>query len=259
MRAGALTPVYVPTVDEAAIRDLGRARAETIRDLKTATVRRQALLLRHDIRDTGRATWGPAHRRWLREVGCPTPAQQSVCQADIRAGTEHTERLARLEPARTAQVQPWRLAPVVDALQALRGVQCTVAGTTVAARGDRPRCDNPRQLRHSLGLTPSEDSTGERRRPGGITKTGNRHARRALGEGAGAYRSPATVSRHLQRRREQVSQPSHDISWQAQIRLGKRDRQLSARGKHATQVVVAIARALRALMWAIAQEGALTP
>src|SRR5215470_14994871 len=105
-----------------------------------------------------------------------------------------------LEQELTDQVQTWRLAPVVDALQGLRGVQCTVAVTTVAELGDLTRFDNPRQLMSYLGLTPSAYSSGERRRQGGITKTGNAHARRALLEGAWAYRSPAKVRRHLQLR-----------------------------------------------------------
>lgn len=259
MRSGDLTPVYVPQVEDEAIRDLCRAREDAIRDLKTAKFRLKAFLLRHDIRYTGRATWGPAHLRWLSEVVCPTSAQQIVFQEYIRAVTEHTERLGRLEQELTDQVQTWRLAPVVEALQALRGVQCTVAVTTIAELGDLTRFENPRQLMNYLGFTPSAYSTGERRRQGGITKTGNSHARRALVEGAWASRYPAQVSRHLQLRLEKVSKPIQDISWKAQIRLCKRYRQLSARGKNANQVVVAIARELRAFMWAIAQEVSLTP
>ena len=196
-RSGDLTPVYVPQVEDEAMRDLCRAREETIRALQAAKFQRKAFLLRHDSRSTGRATWSPAHLRWLSEVVCPTPAQQSVFQADVRAVTDHPARLARLEQALTEHVQTWRLAPVVDALQALRGVPCTVAVTTVAARGDLTRFDNPRQLMHSLGFTPSAYSTGERRQQGGITKTGNSHARRALVEGAWASRYPAKISRHL--------------------------------------------------------------
>jgi transposase len=236
-----------------------RARADAIRDLTTAKFRLQTFLLRHDIRYIGRANWSPAPLRWLSEVVWPTPAQQIVFQADVRAVTEHTARLARLAQALTDQVQTWRLAPVVEALQALRGVPCTGAVTTVAELGDLTRFDNPRQLMTSLGFTPSAYSTGERRRQGGITKTGNSHARRALVEGAWASRYPATVSRHLQRRLEKVSKPLQDSSWKAQIRLCKRSRQLSARGKNANQVVVAIARELRAFMWAMAQEVVLTP
>src|SRR4029434_7609481 len=132
MRLGDLTPVYVPAVEDEAIRDLCRAREDTIRDLKAAKFRLKAFLLRHDIRSTGRATWGPAHLRSLSEVVCPTPAQQIVFREYIRAVNEHTERLARLEQELTDQVQTWRLAPVVEALQALRGVQFTVLVTSVA-------------------------------------------------------------------------------------------------------------------------------
>jgi transposase len=241
------------------MRDLCRAREEAIRDLKTAQWRLKACLLRHAIRDTGRATWGPAHLRWRSEVVCPTPAQQIVLQEYLRAVTDHTDRLARLEQERTDQGQTWRLAPVVDALQALRGVPCTGAVTTVAALGDLTRCEHPRQLMHSLGFTPAAYSTGERRRPGGIPTTGNSHARRALVEGAWASRYPAKISRHLQRRLEKVSKPIQALRWKAPLRRCQRYRQLSARGKHAHQVVVAIARELRACMWAMAQAVPLTP
>jgi transposase len=198
MRSGDLTPVDVPQVEDEAMRDLCRARAEAIRELKTAKCRLKAFLLRHAIRYTGQASWHPAHLRWRSAVVCPTPAQQIVFQADVRAITDHTDRLARLDQALTEHVQTWRLAPVVDALQALRGVPFTVAVTTVAALGALTRCDTPRHLMHSLGFTPSEYSPGERRQQGGITKTGHSHARRARMEGAWASRYPANVSRHRQ-------------------------------------------------------------
>jgi transposase len=203
-RSGDLTPVSVPAVDDEAIRDLSRAREETLRDRKAAQWRRQAFVLRHDIRSTGRAHWSPAHRRWLSEVGCPTPAQPIVLPASVQTVTAQTERLGRLELARHAQVQTWRFAPVVEALQALRGLQGTVAVTTVAARGDLTRFETPRQLMHELGRTPSEYASGARRQQGSLTQTGNTQARRALGEGAWASRYPATVSRHLPLRLEQL-------------------------------------------------------
>ncbi len=254
MRSGDLTPVSVPEVEDEAIRDLARAREDTIRDRKAAKNRLKAFLLRQDIRYDGRATWGPAHLRWLSEVVCPTPAQQMVFQEYVRAVSEHHERLQRLEAELQDQVQAWRLSAVVQALQALRGVQFTVAVTRIAELGDLTRFENPRQLMSSLGLTPSEYSSGERRRQGTITKAGNMFARRALIEGAWAYRYPAKVNRHLQLRLEQVPKPIQNISWKAQVRLCKRFRALTARGKHAIQVVVAIAREMAAFIWAIARE-----
>jgi transposase len=254
MRSGDLTPVYVPQVEAEAIRDLSRAREDRIRDLKAAKYRLKAFLLRQDIRDTGQASWSPAHLRWLAAVVCPTPAQQIVLQEYGRAVTEHTERLHRLEQELQERVKTWRLAPVVEALQALRGVQFTVAVTTVAELDDLTRFTNPKQLMRYLGLTPSEYSRGPRPSQGGSTKTGNSHARRVLVEGAWAYRYPAKVSRHLQLRLEQLPKPIQDISWKAQVRLCTRYRQLLARGKHPNQAVVAIARELVAFMWAIARE-----
>jgi transposase len=228
MRSGDLTPVYVPAVEDEAIRDLSRAREDVLRDLKAAKLRLKAFLLRHDIRYTGRATWGPAHLRWLSEVVCPTPAQHIVFQAYVRAVSEHTARLQRLERELTDQAQTWRLAPVVDALQALHGVQVTTAVPTVAELGDVTRFDNFRPLMDYVGLTPSESSSGERRRRGSITKAGNTHARRALVEGAWAYRYPAKVSRHLQLRLQKHSKAIQDISWKAHVRLCKRYRKLMA-------------------------------
>ena len=110
-----------------------------------------------------------------------------------------------------------------------------------------------------LGLTPSEHTSGERRRQGAITKTGNSHARRVLIEGAWASRYPAKVSRHLQLRLEKVPKVIQDMSWKAQVRLCKRYWRLVARGKHVNQVVVAIAREMAAFVWAIARKVEVTP
>jgi transposase len=253
-RSGDRTAVYVPKVEDEAIRDLTRARADARSDLKDAKFRLKAFWLRQDIRDVGRANWGPAPLRWLSEVVCPTPAQPIVFQEYVRAVHEHTERLQRLKQALQDHVKAWRLHPVVEALQALRGVQFTVAVTMVSEIGDLTRFDNPRELMKFLGLMPSEYSSGEQRRQGSMTKAGNTHARRALVEGAWAYRYPAKVSRHLQLRLEQHPKIIQDIRWKAQVRLRKRYRRLVSRGKHANVVTVAIARELAGFMWAIARE-----
>ncbi|HEY7492387.1 MAG TPA: transposase [Candidatus Tectomicrobia bacterium] len=113
-----------------------------------------------------------------------TPAQPLGFQASVRAVKAHTARLGRLEQDRQEQGTSWHLSPVGDALQARRGVQCTVAVTRVAAIGAFTRFEHPRALRQCLGLVPSESATGERRRPGAIPKAGNPHARRGLVEGA---------------------------------------------------------------------------
>jgi transposase len=185
-RSRALPPGSGPAVQDAAVRDLSRAREETLHALQTAKFRRNALLLRQDSRYTGRATWGPAPRRWLRAVVCPPPAQHIVCHADVRAVTAHPDRLQRLAQALHEPVPAWRLCPVGDAVQALRGVPVTVAVTTVAALGDLTRFEPPRQRMKDRGRTPAAAARGARRRPGGLAQTGHTQARRALVEGAWA-------------------------------------------------------------------------
>jgi transposase len=146
------------------------------------------------------------------------------------------------------------MAPVVAALQALRGVSLVTAVTCVAEIGDLRRFDNPRQLMSYLGLVPSEYSSGPHRRPGEITKAGNGHVRRVLVESAWAYRFPARVTRIIQKRLEGLPTRVREIAWRAQLRLCARYRRLSQRGKTKQQIVTAIARELSAFMWAIACE-----
>jgi transposase len=188
LRSGDLTPVYVPSIQDEAIRDLCRARDAARLTLKDAKLRLKSFLLRLGLNYTGRANWTAAHRRYLAKVVCPTPAQQIVFQESIRAVDEQVDRLARIEHELLELAPHWRLWPVVLALQGLRGVQVIVALTVVAELGDLTRFDNPRQLAAFVGLIPSEHSSGEKRRQGGITKGGNSRARRVLVEAAWAYR-----------------------------------------------------------------------
>jgi transposase len=252
-RSGALTRVDGPTVADDARRARTRAHDKARRALKAATCRLNACVRRHELRSTGRATGGPAHRRWLAAVVCATPAPPSVCQESVRTVHEHPARLPRLAHARQEQGKPWRRQPVVEALEGRRGVPCTVAGTIVAARGDRTRVAKPRPGLNSLGLIPAADASGERRRQGALTTAGNAQARRVLVEGAWADRYPAHVRRHGQRRRETLPKPRQDRRWKAHGRRCTRCRRLLARGTPAHQVVVAMARALAGFMGAMAQ------
>ena len=215
LRSGDRTAVYVPTVEDEAIRDLCRARDAARLTLKHAKLRLKAFLLRLGRPYVGRADWTDAHRRYLAKVVCPTPAQQIVFQEAVRAVAEQVDRVRRLDAELLERAPAWRLYPVVQAEPALRGVQCLVALTVVAELGDLTRFASPRQLAAFVGLVPSEDSTGPRRRLGAITKTGNGRARRALVEGAWAYRHPAKVSAHIQRRIDTLPKPIQDIGWKA--------------------------------------------
>jgi transposase len=146
------------------------------------------------------------------------------------------------------------LAPIVSALQAARGVSLIVAVTMLAELGDLSRFDKPSQLMAQLGLVPSEHSSGDSIKRGGITKTGNGHARKALVEAAWSYRMQARVSRLLLKRQQGLPDQVCRIAWKAQLRLCARYRRLVAKGKTKQKVVTAIARELSAFLWAMAKQ-----
>jgi len=116
----------------------------------------------------------------------------------------------------TAQMErvlpQWSLAPVVDSLVALRGIDKLAAMVLLAELGDISRFDPPKQLMAYLGLVPSEHSSGGRRRQGAITKTGNSHARRMLVESAWSYRFPARQTAHLKRKAANASDEAKAIA-----------------------------------------------
>jgi transposase len=161
-------------------------------------------------------------------------------------------RLQRVEEQISGLLPEWNLRPVVDALQVMRGIASINAVVLVAEVGDFTRFSNPRQLMAYFGLVPGERSSAETIRRGGITKTGNAHARRALVEGAWAYRMKARIGRHKVDRIEALPKVVRDIGWKAQVRLCTRYRRLSARGKTANVVNVAIAREMVGFIWSIA-------
>src|SRR5687768_5222677 len=252
-RAGELTPIYVPDERDEAMRDLVRAREDAVAMQRQARQRLQALLLRNEIRYPKRTTWTAAHRRWIAHIKLPQAPQQIAFEEYVQAVQEANARLERLTAAITSALEAWRWKPVVEALQALRGIRVLHAIRIVAELGDLSRFDSPRQLMGYLGLIPSENSSGQRRRQGSITKAGNSSARRALVEAAHVYRFPARVSRGIACRQSGIDPKFCAIAWKAQLRLCTRFRRLLARGLNRNKVVVAIARELSGFVWAIAR------
>ncbi|MFB3079860.1 MAG: transposase, partial [Lysobacterales bacterium] len=195
-----------------------------------------------------------AHFRWLEGLKFDHAVQQIVFQEYVDAIKQAEARVAGLAKEMERVLQTWNLAPVVEALMALRGIKLISAMTIMAELGDITRFDSPRQLMSFLGLVPSESSSGPTRRQGGITRTGNGHVRRVVVEAGWCYRFPARKTAHLQRHAEKCSDAVQAIAWKAQKRLCGRYAHLLNRGKLKVQVCTAIARELVGFIWAIACE-----
>jgi transposase len=257
-RAGELTAVWVPDARHEAMRDLVRARLDAVHSLRRARQQLSGFLLRRGCH-YGRPAWTKLHRRWLAGLKFEHTVHHIVLE-DYTAAVEAAEtRRDRLTTQIEAMLPDWTLAPVVAAVQAMRGMALVNAATLIAELGDLSRFTNPRQLMAYLGLVPSEHSSGASIKRGGITKAGNRAARRLLVEAAWSYRFPARLSREMLLRQENQPKPIRDIAWKGQVRLCARYRKLARTGKPANIVTTAIARELAGFVWAIARQVTVTP
>jgi transposase len=254
--AGQLRAVVVPEPGLEALRDLVRAREDLRGDLMAARHRISKLLLRRGLVWAGPGnTWSRRHLEWLSKLSFADPLADVVLGEYLGCHEVLLARRDRLDSliARQAERAPW--APTVARLRCLRGVDTLTAVGLVAEIGDITAFAHPKQLASYLGLVPSEQSTGERRRQGAITKAGSGHARRLLVEAAWHYRRAPRVSLTLRHRQAGQPPAAIDAAWRAQLRLHRRWRHLDgARAKKRTIVATAIARELACFVWEIAHQ-----
>ena len=254
-RAGELTSIYVPTEDDEALRDLVRAREDAKEDELRAKHRLTKFLLRHNIKPpTDVRKWTLKYREWLNKLEFTRSTSRIVFQEYYYQLQEIEQRIKRLEKEIDIQATEGLHAPVIQALQSLRGVATITATSLVAEIGSFKRFTSAKQFMSYVGLIPSEYSSGESRRQGKITKTGNKHVRRLLIEAAWSYRYQPAVKGELKRRQEGQSAVVQAISWKAQNRLHKKYFRLLSRGKESGKVVTAVARELAGFIWAVTQE-----
>ena len=251
-RAGELTEIWTPDEAHEAMRDLVRAREAAVKDRTRKRQEIRSFLLRHGKIYPGKQAWCGIRFEWLHDLSFDWAAHKVVLHEIIMAESQCRERVARLDQAIEDALLDWWLAPVVERLQALRGVRLIAAITFMVEVGDIRRFDNPQQLMAYLGSVPSERSTRDSVRRGGITKTGNARVHRVLAESAWCYRYPDSVGTRKHLATRHLPEAVREVAWKAQMHLTKRYRALTRRGKRRTVAVTAVARELDGFMWAIA-------
>jgi len=254
LRAGELTAVWVPDTRHEAMRDLTRAREAAVEDLRGKRQQASSLLLRLGRHYPGKKTWSQAHMNWLASQKLDHAEQRIAFEEMLLAIRQAQERIARLEQTIGVAVPDWSLAQVVTALMAMRGIDFVSATAFLAEIGDLSRFRTARELMGYLGLVPSENSTGDKVKRAGITKAGNRRARRILVECSWSYRHPPRVGKEKLAKVAAAPPAVREIAWKAQSRLSARFRALTRRGKRQTVVVTAIARELSGFIWAVNRE-----
>jgi len=254
LRSGDLTEVHVPEASTEAMRDLERSRDDAKRAETTARHHLAKFLLRHGRRYEGKTRWTATHLRWARAQSFSHEALNRVLADYVSAVDHATARVERLTKDIAELVETWSERPLVQALQALRGVRLITAVILVAELGNLSRFPSAPALMAYLGLVPSEHSSGESKKRGRITRTGNGHVRRVLVESAWAYRYRPTMSWAIRERNKGIAPAVQAIAWKAQQRLTGRYKKLVGRGKNKQQTVTAIARELAGFVWSISRQ-----
>jgi transposase len=256
-RSGELTAVWVPDAAHEALRDLVRAREAAKKDQLRARHRLGKFLLRRGLKaGAGVKSWTLKHLAWIKTLHFEHGAQEATFLDYLHEVEHASERIARLERAldQAIETAPEAMRALIDGLQALRGVSSLSAATIVAEVGPPSRFPRPKQLMGYSGMVSSENSTGNSIRRGAITKTGNAHLRRVIGEAAWAYQRRPSMYAALQKRQAGLSEEVKEIAWKAQHRLYSRYKRLVAKGKLHQKAVTAVGRELLGFVWAIGMQ-----
>ncbi|MDI2037357.1 IS110 family transposase [Paenarthrobacter nitroguajacolicus] len=249
-----ITEVTVPSPSQEAARDLVRAREDIRGDLMRARHRVSKLLLRQGIHYTGGHTWTQEHLAWLYGQRFDSPALQLTYDLALESVTEILDRRSRADAAIRAMAYDSEYTPVVRALECLRGISMLTAFGLAVEIGDWNRFTG-RTIGAYLGLVPSENSSGQHRSQGSITKTGNTHARRLLVEAAWHHRRSYTHPSQALRSRWEAATPWERARGKAgNKRLHERWLVYQEHRKRPVIANVAIARELAGWCWSLASE-----
>ena len=251
LRLDEIVAVQVPTITQEAARDLVRAREDVRSDLMRARHRVSKLLLRHGHVYYGGKAWTGPHDGWLRRIRFDQPGTAAAFEADYEQVQLTLARRDRLDAAITAMAADSEFTPVTHRLCCLRGIS-TLTGFALAVEiGDWQRLSGA-TIGSYLGLVPTERSSGDKRSQGGITKTGNTHARRLLTEAAWHHKGRYRPGKTMLERWAQAPAPVAARGDAGNRRLHARWVNLDARKKKHTVACTAVARELAGWCWSLA-------
>jgi transposase len=255
LKNGDVSPVYVPSRQQEALRDLLRAREDASEDLLRKKNQLSKFLLRYDIRQPDKLKpWSIKYRKWLNTIRFEEQPLQLVLTEYLHGVEQVEEKLSRYDLAITEAASWITDQKLFKALQSLKGIGLLTAAIIVAEIGDITRFQSAKQLMAYIGVVPGERSSGDTRKQGRITKTGNAHLRYAVVENSWHYRHKPYVGPLLRKRQEGLSPEIKEIAWKAQCRLNRKYHKMVIRGKSTKTAVVAVARELIGFIWAIGQQ-----
>ena len=252
-RLGVLKTVHVPTVETEGIRNACRSRMAIHKAL--ADAKRQLLSLLHaqDMHYTSSKYWTQRHWNWLQQIAFDHTAQMFALQQLLSLVSYLRTQVQGIDADLSMLIEDWARKGEVENLMALRGIHTLSAIRIVAELGDLRRFSKPTQLAAYIGLVPSEYSSGNTRRLGGLTCSGNKHVRTVMIEAAWSYTRRVMPTPYIANKRAGLDPQVVAIAEKADARLSRRFRHLTRAGKDPKQALAAIARELCHFVWEIGQ------
>ena len=253
-KSGLLTEVHAPDSEQEAARELTRCRCAAKDDLKSIRQQLLKFLTRHGYIYSDGNHWTQKHIAWIGSLEFEYSLLADVFDEYFTRMENCMQRLDSLDSQvkRLAQSEDYK--EVVGLLRCFHGIDTLTAISVITEIFDFGRFSSPRQLMSYLGLTCSENSSGQKQNKGCITKAGNKRVRRLLVETSWHYRHRRKIGRGLEKRREGQPQWAIDIADRAGVRLRKRYRHLVDNGKVSCKATVAVARELAGFIWAVFNE-----
>jgi transposase len=250
LRSKNIRPISIPEEADEAARDLLRCREDVGGDLRRSKQRLLKFLVRHGHVFTGENNWTLKHWKWMDGIVFEHGHEKTVYEEYRSQIRSLEERLDRLSLMIQETAESPRYKAKVARLRAFKGIDYLIALAVVCEIGDFKRFASAKAFMSYLGFVPSENSSGGKRKQGGITKAGNGHLRRLLVEGAWHYTRNSRTGKRLEERRQHSPQSAIDMADRALHRLHKKYIRLVLNGKHKNVAVTSVARELAGFIWA---------
>jgi len=253
-KAGLLTEVQAPNEHQEAARELTRLRETAKDNLKRIRHQLLKLLTRHGHVYTEGRHWTQKHIAWLRTIEFAEPMLTNVFENYFNEMVYCIGRLENLDNEVELLANSQEYKEIVGLLCCFHGIDTLTAITILTEIFEFGRFQSPRHLMSYLGLTPSENSSGDKQKKGAITKAGNKRIRRLLNETSWHYRHRYVPSTVLKKRRKGQPQWAIEIADTAGRRLSKRHQHLVNNGKMPCKANIAVARELAGFIWFIVTQ-----
>ena len=244
--------VYVLDDDDEGTREFTRARNSLKRELKQAKQMLLSFLLRigRSYPDSG-SYWTLKHRNWLETLKFEDRKLNYAYQSYLQQVKDLEAKLALMDDEIESIADEERYKDKVDRLVCFSGLDTQTALTLVVEIGDFERFATAEQFASYIGLVPGEDSSGQKKRTGSITKEGNSRVRVVLTEAAKAIKrsSPYHKSKRILERQKGQSPEIIAYADRGSKRIWQKMMRMDSHGKNRNVSTTAGARELACFVW----------